>query len=190
MGYNILLDTNHEPLNPEEFNKLITDRSIFIKQLVDDFLNFYFNLKDIQLKTIDEVAIKISSVYYHFCYAFIKPTVKDKINKYKMASLMELLIVKEQVLIHPDENKNREVNAIFGMMAAFSLIECMIQDATKSLFSNTHNAVVNKRIDQMLEDHQKWLETKYLNEMPVFINAQFFEFMQIIQSIPIQINGY
>ena len=98
------------------------------------------------------------------CYRHVKPAIDDKANKYKMASLMELVIVQKQALIHPSDNiiKNRELNAIFGMTAAFSMINCMITEANKDFFCDTLNAGLNTRIDQVCEDHKLWLKTKEL----------------------------
>jgi hypothetical protein len=128
------------------------------------------------------------------CYLHIKPVVEDKINRFKMASLMELIIVKEQVLIHPqstpqDDTLNRELNADFAIGAALSMISCMISGADQEIVTDTVNCEVNLRIENILKDHSVWLKTKPVKGMPVFINAQFYELIEMVNGIPLQVHG-
>jgi hypothetical protein len=172
----------------------IQKRTNEIQRLVNDFIGFYENKHNIKISAIDDIAAKLSSAYFSICYTHVKPVVDDKINVFKMASIMELLIVKEQVLHHPesteeDDTKNRQLNADFAMGAALSMISCMITNASQEIIPVTVNSSVNISIQERLEDHAVWLRTKPLTEMPVFINAQFYQMLEMIRGLPLQIHG-
>ncbi len=109
-----------------------------------------------------------------------------------MASLSEFTIVKIQVLniTTYNEKQNRELNAYFGMTAAFSLIDCMISETNKEPFCITLNNAINNRLQQILDDHKLCLETKDVNELPIFINAQFYELFEVFYHAPVQINVF
>ena len=66
--------------------------------------------------------------------------------------------------VSADEIKNRELNALFGMTAALSLINCMIHNAGQEFFFNTANVAINEKVQKMLDDHNLWLQTKKLND--------------------------
>jgi hypothetical protein len=121
-----------------------------------------------------------------FATNIVKPFIEDKANRYKMASIMELIIVNEQVLRHPSGQieEHRRANAIFGQTAALSLINCMISRTDQEFFCNTINESVNVRIRQMLDNHREWLQSKNLEDFPVFLNGQFYEFVDIAVSFP------
>lgn len=192
MSYRRLIDIDKELENPANLQELINNRQSAIQKLVDDFKHHYQEKYKLDIQSIDDVAQKLSSLYFSMCYAHFKPAVEDKTNKFKMASLMELIIVKEQVLFHPqfDEPKNRELNADFGLIAAFSLIDCMISHSTQEVFCNTLNNPFNAKIDSIIDGHRTWLMTKKLTEMPILLNSQFYEMLDALQTIPIQQNGY
>lgn len=171
----------------------ITRRAFDIQQLIDDFILGYEERELILVQPIENASRKLATLYFSICQEYIKPVIKEKINKYKMASLMKLLIVKEQILIHPKEEDGgiltRTLNAELGMTASFSLINCMISEATKDFYFDTINASINHQVQKILEDHKLWLITKNLNEIPIFINAQFHELIEVLLGAPYQIHG-
>lgn len=191
MPYRRLIDIDKELKNSSNLPELINNREPAIQKLVDDFKFNYQQKYGFEIQSIDDIARKISSVYFSMCYAHFKPAVEDKTNKFKMASLMELIIVQEQVLFHPDfdEQQTRELNADFGIVAAFSLIDCMISHSTQEVFCNTANNPFNDKIDRIIDGHRTWLITKQLTEMPILLNSQFYEMMEAFQTIPVQQNG-
>jgi len=193
MGYTELLDFSEGELTGEpDFSALISRRVPVVQRLIDDFTGFYSQKFGVIATAQNDVALKISSAYFFLIYNHVKPSVSARTNRYKMASVMELIIVKEQVLSidSATEADEKKVNAIFGMMAALSLINCMISDAGQEFFCDTLNASVDAKVHRMLDDHQLWLETKNPNEFPIFINAQFYECIALITDLPIQINGF
>jgi hypothetical protein len=109
-----------------------------------------------------------------------------------MASILELIIVKEQIFEHPSGNEidNRSVNASFAMAASVCKINCMTNHVKGDVASETENVSINERLDKMINDHKLWLETKSLNELPIIINAQYYEFLEIIHTFPLQILGF
>jgi hypothetical protein len=191
MPYRRLINIDKELKNSSDLPELINNREPAIQKLVDDFKFNYGQKYGFEIQSIDDIARKISSVYFSMCYAHVKPAVEDKTNKFKMASLMELIIVQEQVLFHPDfdEQKTRELNADFGIVAAFSLIDCMISHSTQEVFCNTVNNPFNDKIDSIIDGHRTWLITKQLTEMPILLNSQFYEMMEAFQTMPVQQNG-
>jgi hypothetical protein len=188
MGYKELVNTDDEL----ELDTLILKRVPHIQQLADDFIGFYEKKFNVTVSITPDTAEIISSLYFTLLSKDIKPVLNNKANRFKMASLIELVIVKYQLLIHPsgDEMENRNLNSLFAMNAGLSLIDCMINNAGQEFFCNTQNAIVDKKVEKILDDHRVWLQTKELNEMPIFINAQFYELIAYIHQIPIQVGGY
>ncbi|MCW3084490.1 MAG: hypothetical protein JWP12_1856 [Bacteroidetes bacterium] len=187
MGYKELVDIE----DGLDLDPLILERTPCIQKLVDDFIRFYENKYKITVSTTPDTAEIISSIYFSLFYKDVKPAVNNKANRFKMASLMELVIIKTQLLICPgDEAENKKLNALFAMNAALSLIDCMINNAEQEFFCDTKNTAVDKEIEKILDDHRLWLETKQVNEMPVFINAQFYELIEFLHKIPIQIHAF
>lgn len=194
MGYEELTNIENDSFDDTQLLELAQKRAISVQRLVDDFIKLYEEKYGHLAEPIDNIALKLSYAYLKLAYSKLKPLVDERINCYKMGSLMELLIVKEQVLNHPDSETNphlnRELNALFGMTAAFSLINCMINKADKEFYFDTINNYVDREVEKVLKDHRCWLETKELNEMPIIINSQFFHLIEILHGAPYQINGY
>ena len=188
MGYKELVDIDDKL----DLDTLILKRVSNIQQLVDDFLRFYENKYNVVVSITPDTAEIISSLYFTLLREDVKPVLNNKANRFKMASLMELVIIKYQLLIHPscDETENKRLNSLFAMNAGLSLVDCMINNAGQEFFCDTKNAIVDKKVEKILDDHRLWLETKDLNEMPIFINAQFYELIACIHQLPIQIGGY
>ena len=195
MGYEELLDVIGDSVDFETINKLALERSPMIQRLINDFIFFYEEKYGVVVTlTADDIVMKLSQAYILMVHMKVKPLVDERINCYKMGALMELLIVKEQVLIHPesetDSHLNKTVNALFGMTASFSLINCMITTATKEFHFDSLNHQIDLRVKSILDNHKKWLETKELNDMPIIINGQFFELIHVLHTAPYIINGF
>ena len=192
MGYSNITNLEEGFKSEEDILQLASNRVSSIQNLVDDFLESYQKKYNIEIIVIEDIAQSISLSYFKLCYEYIKPIICNNTNRFKMASLMELVIVQQQVLRSDSYSKiqNRELNALFGMTAALSLINCMITNAKQEILSNTNNTAIDARVVKILNDHQLWLKTKELDEMPIFINGQFYELMEILQVVPFQLNGY
>ncbi len=192
MGYSDITNLEEGFKSEEDIFQLASNRVPLIQNLVDDFLEFYQKKHKIKILVIEDIAQSISLSYFKLCYGYIKPVISNNTNRFKMASLMELVIVQQQVLRSDSYSKmqNRELNALFGMTAALSLINCMITNAKQEILSNTNNTEVDVRVDKILKDHLLWLKTKELDEMPIFINGQFYELMEILHVVPFQLNGF
>lgn len=194
MGYEKLINIENKPPDNDKLEQIAVDRSKSIQCLIDDFLVFYEEKYSVVLEPIEDAALLLSYSYFKIVYSKIKPLVEERINCYKMGSIMELLIVKEQFLKHPDSKNNpsidREVNALFGMTASFSMINCMISKADKEFYFDTLNHCLDVEVEKILSDHRQWLETKKLDEMPIIINAQFFHLLDILKNAPLQVNGF
>jgi hypothetical protein len=171
-------------------NELALQREPAVARLITDFADCYKKKYGIDLQLIPDLASKLSKVYFGLCYKYVKPFIEDKANRYKMASIMELIIVNKQVLRHPSGQieEHRRANAIFGQTAALSLINCMISHTDQEFFCNTINESVNVRIRQMLDNHREWLQSKNLEDFPVFLNEQFYEFVDIAVSFPYEMH--
>jgi hypothetical protein len=192
MGYNELIEIDDELQNKPDLQSLSTKRQPVLERLFNDFIGSYEDRKGIVLTIRENSIPKLSLAYFTFCYTYIKPAVEDKINRFKMASVMELLVVMEQVLVHPDEDESldRQVNAEFGITAALSLINCMIANAKKEFCFDCHNVSINEKATEILDNHIYWLMAKDLNELPIIINAQFFELLELLHRAPIQLNAF
>lgn len=182
MGYPDLTKFNFEN-NQVAISKLIESRTSQVERLFSDFTLYFKKKYGIELlKTVSPR--QITALYFNYLYDEIKPLIRDKVNKCKMASLMELIIVQTQPFELPLEHdgfKNaREVNSEFAMSAAFSLIDCMINDASQEFFFDCGHLGIETAVNKLLEDHKLWLSVKNVNEIPVIINSQFYEFLELI----------
>jgi len=74
---------------------------------------------------IENAAEKLTYLYFAISKKFVKPLVEDKISMFKMSSIIELIIVKEQIFGHPSGNQmdNRSANASFAMTVAICKIK-------------------------------------------------------------------
>lgn len=190
MGYRELTKLFSSEQLPAEIIQFALERTPVMQRLIDDFLTGYYHVEGIKPKAIDEIAWRLSLGYFTLCHKYIKPVVDERINRYKMASLLELIIVKEQVLTleTKDEFSNRMLNAQFGTSAAFSLLNCMISDATNQLIFDTNNVGINDRVELIIDDHLTWLTSKPPHDLAIFINAQFYELMEVLAGADYQGN--
>lgn len=179
-----------------EYIKNLADiRETYIQKLLDDLVIKFNEKYDVKVTYIEEASAKLALAYFYLCYMYIKPSVNENINSFKMGSFMELLIVKQQIIIHPDPNEHRRANAIGGMSAAFSLIDRMVHEDKQDIFYvDTKNNVVDKSLNEILKNHIIWLEmngtrsSESEDDMPIFINAQFHELIHLIGRARYEIN--
>lgn len=138
------------------------------------------------LASIHDYGLKLSKLYFYTIYAHLKPTVAERINRYKMASVMELLIVKEQIFYidGAEEAENRELNAFIGMMSAISIVNSMIffESSERRFIADTINVEINNNIEISLENHYRWLKSKELNDLPINLDAQYYELVTTLSS--------
>ncbi|MDG1331545.1 MAG: hypothetical protein P8P74_04400 [Crocinitomicaceae bacterium] len=179
----------------EFIQELANEREQYILDLLELLVELLGKKLNTKVTYIDRASAKISLTYFFLCYEHIKPSVEEKINKFKMASVMELLIIQEQIFRTEDATLQRRANAIAGMSAAFSLINSMIyHDEDEGFYIDTRNIAVDDRLKTILKNHVLWLETNGLSEdtgmhqMPVFINSQFHELLEVIGGVRIEIN--
>lgn len=59
----------------------------------------------------------------------------------------------------------------------------MITDTSQKFFFDTNNTAVEDKMNGMHSDHRQWLEIKPLDELPVIINAQFYELVELIHGL-------
>jgi len=195
MGYTGRVSDDDESQNLPDFTILVAKQALHIQYLIDRFVSVYLRKYNIRIDSVQDAHLKLAHAGYSFAYRHVRPVIDDNEMRFKMASVLELLIVQEQVLSIPkaDLLRNRELNALFGMTAALSLIECMIPASATSndfFFPSTNNAAINNKIDQMMKHHGTWLETRHLDEMPIILNAQFYELIELVHSSPLQMHCF
>lgn len=192
MAYGQLVEENNIPSDQSDIESKTIAREPLIQRLIDDSRKYYHEKFGVEISIIDDASLKISYLYFLMCFTHIKPVIEDRTRRFKMASLMELIIVKEQIFKSEyfDDSKNRELNAQFGMIAALSMINSLIYEGRDGFFCSTMSASVDEKIKNILEDHKLWLRTKNLNDMPIFINGQFYELIELIHGAPLMAHAY
>jgi hypothetical protein len=188
------LGTSLEPTagGESDLDALSLEREPSINRLISDFLSFYKSDKGIELICIEDMPLSLTYSYFLMLYTHIKPSIEANSSRYKMASILELVIVKEQMLSVPnseDRVLKREINAKFGIYAALSLINCMKDANTLGILVDSKNAGVDEKIEQLIYDHETWLKTKPLNDVPIIINGQFYEVLESYHNGPYLIHG-
>ncbi|WKD85195.1 hypothetical protein KCTC32516_00535 [Polaribacter huanghezhanensis] len=154
-----------EPLKPEDKRKQEFERAIEIFSLK------HFKRTGTKLNTINFASAKITRLYFDWLKTNVKPFVPKRINKYKIASLAELCIVKVQPFyIENNENMTRKINAEFAFFVTVSLIIGI----SKHTFNFDKGSSI-KRVEDIFDISKtqriQWLEAKNPNEFPVFSNG-------------------
>lgn len=134
------------------------------------FKNKHFERTNEELEIKEDSAQIITLLYFTVLEKEVKPFVPKRINRYKIASITELAIVKVQPFKSPNGNNEREVNAKFAFFTTISIILDISVD-----FDNFNKPSGHIRIENLFETvkNQKliWLEAKDPNDYPIFINA-------------------
>lgn len=191
MSYDDLVEFQLE--SEEDVDSRAKERIPHIQRLIDDFISAYqAKYSEVSISCIDDLAESLSYLYFSICFAHVKPVIQEKTNRFKMGSLMELVIVKTQGLIPSgdDVTEKRRLNAIFGITAALSLINSMVRANGGEIVFTTQNAAIDKKLEDLFDDHKLWLSTKSLDELPIFVNAQFYELLEVILTAPLQVHAY
>ena len=174
----------------QEVQLLLEKRKDEVDRLLTDFITEYEQQFGTGLTFRDGATDLIVDMYYQLLHNYVKPFVEDKANRFKMGSLTELAIVRVQPITEIEGGVNpRVVNAKLAMMAATALIHNIGRnlnnvdtDAGDVYFCDVRNSAVSEKVTDLLSDHAQWLEIKPLNEIPIVINAQFYEFLELMSS--------
>jgi len=126
---------------------------------------------------IEDAAFKICSVYFRILKDHIKPLVPTKINKFKIAATTAMTIVKIQPITHKngellDESQLRKENALLGYFIGVSVILDMMYP--NGLAKETGIALIDDSLQEITQQHLKWLELKKLDDFPIFPVAAFY----------------
>ena len=82
---------NEYLLIPENIDKLAFDRHESLLKFISDLSEDYKrDFEKTILSRIDDYGLKLSKLYFYTIYAYVKPTVVERINRYKIASVMEV----------------------------------------------------------------------------------------------------
>ncbi|PQJ76517.1 hypothetical protein [Polaribacter glomeratus] len=143
------------------------------KNAIKIYKTKHFNRTGNNIDVVDKAVEKMTSLHYGWLYSNVKPLVPKRINKYKMASLAELCVIKIQTFILKDLKdlkETRKINADFAFFCCLSMITGMSQDTSNFLKGSSI-----KRVEDIFHivksQRLKWLECKNIDEFPVFSNG-------------------
>jgi len=166
------------PRTPEELSKRISEIDLAILSFLQAF-----DHSEIQL--IDNAAGVIASLHFEYVDAYIKPAVHENIDRHKIASLTELLIIRVQPLRVSDGDivKQREANALlaFSVAGAFEMGLSENMDEN-NLEYDSQSPAFNDSFAKIIEDHISFLE--FLNpedeSFPIVSNAEFWRLIDFV----------
>ncbi len=191
--------TTIQALSGKELANYLQNLANTIEPLIQNLLNELGRIMEEKygepVNYIDNASPKIALAYLFLCARFIRPSEIESENRTRLASMMELLINSEQIIIPNDSTKSRKINAIAGMCVVFYLLNSRIyHDKEEIFYVNTQNIAVDIRMKEILNNHLLWIEsrgihsTNNLGYMPVFINAQFHELVDLVVGASFEIN--
>jgi len=181
------LPSSEIELKEENLDELVAERLPKIEILINSFIENYERDFGIKLSIIESAGLILCHSYYLAVFKHIKPTVRKRINRYKMCSVHELVTIKHQIIEHSDPKTRRKLNAEFALYSGQSLINSMIshdKDDEHGFYIDSAqiNTAVERNIKRLLRNHRRWLRIKTLDDLPVFVNAHFHEAIGILAS--------
>ena len=148
----------------------VVGRAEKIQKALDNFKSFYARDKSTDIEYIDNASLLISAVYYQLLQDSIKIYTPTRVNKFKMASLLEMVIVRVQPFKGSTQSIQRNYNGEFAFFAALSLVISM---PPAHFEKSTSIKVVEDLFDSLKKQHLDWLKNKNIHSMPVFCNGAF-----------------
>lgn len=153
-----------------DFDKRLSE----LNDALTAFAEHHLNTSNITLE-VAEGSIEIITLFYgRWLYKSVKPLLPKKVNRYKMAALTALTIVKVQPIKAEDEYEQRKINGEFAFFTIISLILSM-PEAKKSVYlpvdsfdKDTGITRVEKVFSFSRNQILSWLIAKNKNSMPVF----------------------
>lgn len=145
---------------------------------------------------VEGTAEKITYLYFHWHYSFIKPFISDKANRFKVASGTELAICYLQPF-YVDNNSAadcRPINAEFACFCALNFIlgfkpdddEFHISDKNWLKFDCGIERLKDK-MDEIIRNHKFFLtHFDKTNTPPIIANASFWEVLILMHEYKFQ----
>ena len=131
---------------------------------------FSNNFPDISY--IDDAAAKITGVYFEILKVHVKPLIPKKVNKFKMASVLALTIIKLQPIQKSDPTEGRMINGDLALFVAMNVILDMAKPDGFDVDYGLH--YLESAIKKVKSQHLSWLRLKELNSFPIFPVAAFY----------------
>lgn len=130
------------------------------------------------ISIVDHAPWKIGHYYWWLLVTYIRPVLAPgaKANRYKVAALLELCIVRVKPIRNPG-NKRAEfrANAQLGMVAAMTVINDFIGDIRIMRPDATDTTEMANAIRTILDDHEDAMFLKNDNVMPILINSGYWQ---------------
>lgn len=147
-----------------------TKRSNEIEKAIGVFKTHYKDVHNIELSTIDFAADKLTNLYFTLLRNYVKPFVPKKVNRYKIASLTELCIVKIQPFYIENESQSRKVNANFAFFTTLSII-FDISKGVEGFNKSSSHLYVENLFENVKIQRLQWLESKNKDDFSIFCNG-------------------
>ncbi len=160
-------------ISGDKLSVRIEERAEVIERGITHFVSRY---GDFQL--IDSASLKIAGVYYQILKKYVRPLVPKNINKFKIAAITAMTIVKLQPIVMRSNEaltvkEKRLYNAKFGYFVGVSIIlDMMYPDEDIDKITGINAIDDSMKIIQ--KQHLKWLELKKLDDFPIFPVAAFY----------------
>jgi|GEM_PF-3353826 len=169
--------------DPAEIAKRIEELDRGIKSFLAEINEIGNELEEFReyydASPIENAASIIAILHFEIVDEYIKPAVHENIDRHKIASITELLIVKVQPLrlSNADEVKQRYLNALLAFTVAASLEMGLYQNVNwGTLELDSASNEFNENFSKIIEDHICYLEMRDPDsfELPIISNSEFW----------------
>lgn len=154
----------------------IAKREKEIQKGLDIFSKHIYAKLNINIKYIDNAALKIAAIYAEILTKKIKKLIPKKVSKFKMGAATALTVVKLQPIevgtSEPDKILERSLNGELAFFLAMNLILDMLKPEGFEL--NSGIVQMDDAINSIKHQHITYLKLKELNDFPVFPIGSFY----------------
>lgn len=130
-----------------------------------------------QLRRVEFAANRLGHYYWWHLVTFIRPVLEEgaRANRYKVASLLELCIVRLKPLRSTDRGADFRVNAQVGAIAGITVINDFAGEIRIDRPPKSDQSTLAAEIRRTMTDHEDAMFLKDDNRSPILINSGYWQ---------------
>lgn len=148
------------------------------ERLLNSFVRLYKKYENVDVELINDAAYELTVYYYHILRRDVWPYVPKKVNRYKIASILELVIMDLQPIYVLDPVARRKINSHFAYHAAVGAIASFKPNGIAAI---THDGYTDKFLVAIKQQHVEWLYGKKRTDFPIFSNGLFLAVLHTME---------
>jgi hypothetical protein len=166
-------DNAKEDSAPDDFNKRLVEHT----RLLEDFAKNYKREFGVSIEYTENAAFELTVYYYRVLMRDVWPYVPKRVNRYKIASILELVIMDLQPIHFEEPIRRRRLNSFIAYYAAIGAIASFTPSGSIAIPQDPY---VNGVLAAVKKQHLQWLYGKKRTDFPIFSNASFLTLLHLI----------